>query len=227
MEKRDWIIILGLVVLFIVMLVGVPFMMKMIVQQTVSQVMSPVENAGEQLKTQVSSLLNPTPTIIPDPSTIIYELRSLARLETIQYSMEKVITAEINQEIGFLFGDRILFVAHGIVIAGIDLNQNLELEMKNDVLYLTLPEPEIFIATLDNEKSYVYDRETGILSRGDPNLETAARRAAEEEIRKAALEDGILELARQNADNYLLRLLRGLGYEKVIIDYKAVSGGDQ
>ena len=88
--------------------------------------------------------------------------------------------------------------------------------MVEDVLYVRLPEPEIFVATLDNEKSYVYNRDTGALTHGDVNLETTARRAAEAEIRDAALEDGILQQARQNAESYMMRLLLELGYPEVI-----------
>ncbi|NQU30267.1 MAG: DUF4230 domain-containing protein [Anaerolineae bacterium] len=183
------------------------------------QVLAPIAQANSAMQTQVSELLNPTPTIIPDPVTIIHEVRALARLETIQYSVEKVITAEIGQgTFDFLFGDRLLFVAHGIVIAGIDLEkiapENMQVE--NGVLYVTLPPAEVFIATLDNEKSYVYDRETGALTHGDTNLETTARQAAEHEIYKAALEDGILDLAQQNAENYLEKFFNALGFDNVI-----------
>jgi uncharacterized protein YggE len=80
-----------------------------------------------------------------------------------------------------------------------------------------LPEPEIFIATLDNQKSYVYDRETGVLTHGDINLEATARQAAEEEIKKAAIEDGILEQARQNAEAFMQQFLGTLGYDQVVI----------
>ena len=87
--------------------------------------------ASSRISTQVSTILHPTPTIIPDPVTIINEIRPLARLETIQYTVEKVITAEEGQElIAGLFGDRLLLVAHGTVIAGVDLSkltaENLE-----------------------------------------------------------------------------------------------------
>ena len=57
---------------------------------------------------------------------------------------------------------------------------------------------------------------TGLLTHGDTNLETSARRVAEQEIEKAALEDGILKQAGQNAENYMYRLLRDLGYPEVI-----------
>lgn len=177
------------------------------------------QQANESLQTQVSELLNPTPTILPDPATYINEVRALARLETIQYSIEKVITAEIGQgTFDFLFGDRVLFVAHGVVIAGIDMEKigPDHLRIENGVLYVTLPPSEIFVATLDNQKSYVYDRETGFLSQGVQDLETLARQSAEDEIRRAALEDGILQQAQTNAENYLFRFFQSLGYNNVI-----------
>lgn len=189
---------------------------------TLNHTLAPVQQlaqSNQALQTQVYTLLHPTPTVLPDPVTIIHEVRTLARLETIRYSVEKVITAESNQgALAALFGDRLLFVAHGLVIAGVDMEKigAEDLWVENGVLYVRLPPAEVFLATLDNERSYVYDRETGLFTHGDPNLETTARQVAEQEIYKAALEDGILELARVNAENYLTRLFRGLGYPEVI-----------
>jgi len=178
-----------------------------------------VNQANQALQTQVSNLLNPTPTIIPDPVTYINEVRALARLETIQYSIEKVITGETGGgTFQALFGDKILFVGHGTVIAGIDMEklQPEHMRFENGVLTVRLPPAEIFIATLDNEKSYVYDRETGILAKPDVNLETLVRQRAEEEIRAAAIEDGILEQAQVNAEAYLFKFFAALGYPNTI-----------
>ena len=180
-----------------------------------------INQANEALQTQVSQMMNPTPTIIPDPVTYINEIRALARLETIQYSVEKVITAEVGQgTFGFAFGDKLLFVAHGVVIAGIDMEklQPADMRLDNGVLYVRLPPTEIFIATLDNEKSYVYDRETGLLTKGFVDLETLARQTAEDEIRKAALEDGILVQGQKNAESYLLKFFTALGYKIVLFE---------
>lgn len=187
---------------------------------TVRQSTRPVTELSQSVGTQVAQLLNPTPTIRPDPVTIVREVRSLARLETIQYSMEKVITAESGQGLfGFLFGDRLLLVARGTVIAGVDLGklgpQDVWLDEGGRV-YLRLPEAEIFVATLDNETTYVYDRDSGLLTQGSVDLEAEARRAAEDEIRRAAIEDGILEQAQVNAEAFLYRFLRSLDFEDVI-----------
>jgi len=210
-----------LLVILILVLIGAVYAAFRSLNNSLSDALQPLQETNRELSTQVAVLLHPTPTILPDPITIVHEVRSLARLETIQYTVEKVISAEVNQGLfGPLFGDKLLFVAHGMVIAGVDL-EKLEpgnLTIKDNVLYVQLPQAEIFNATLDNQKSYVYDRETGFLTKGDINLETAARQAAEDEIRKAALEDGILALAQQNAETYLARLFRALGFPEVIFN---------
>jgi uncharacterized protein DUF4230 len=188
-------------------------------QQAVAGPFNQVSDANRALQTQVSNLLNPTPTIIADPITYINEVRALARLETIQYSVEKVITGESGGgTFQSLFGDKILFVGHGTVIAGIDMSklQPEDLHFENGVLTVKLPPAEVFIAALNNEKSYVYDRDTGVLTKPDVNLETLVRQRAEEEILKGALEDGILEQAQTNAEAYLLKFFAALGYPNTI-----------
>jgi hypothetical protein len=186
----------------------------------VQQTTQPIVELRNNVATQVAQLLHPTPTVMPDPVTIVREVRALARLETIQYTVEKVIAAETRQgPFGFLVGDRLLLVAHGEVIAGVDLAQigpdDVWLDSYGRV-YMVLPEPEIFVATLDNDKSYVYQRDTGLLTKGDVNLEATARQAAEDAIREAALEDGILEQARINAESYLYRMMRALDFQDLI-----------
>jgi hypothetical protein len=207
--------------ILVVLAAGVYFIVQT-VRQTAAQAAAPfqqVNQANQALQTEVSQLLNPTPTIIPDPVTYIYDIRALARLETIQYSVEKVITAEQNQgTFDFLFGDRMLFVAHGTVIAGIDMEkiQPGDMQLADGILNVRLPPAEVFIATIDNQKSYVYTRETGILSKQAVDLETLARQAAEQEIMKAAIEDGMLQQAQTNAETYLLKFFNALGYKTVI-----------
>ncbi len=215
---RSWALVIGVLLIVALGALGVVFAVRESMDQA-REVFQPVNDMTSNLGTQVASALNPTPTVIPDPVTIIYQVRSLARLETIQYSIEKVVTAETGQGVfGPLFGDRLLFVAHGEVIAGIDLQKlgPQDMWVEGGILYVRLPQTEIFVATLNNEKSYVYDRDTGLLTHGDVNLETTARQAAEDAIEQAAIEDGILEQARLNAEIYMERLLDTLGFEDVI-----------
>jgi len=221
MEKRNkWLLVLGGGFLGIIIVMGVlGFFLLNFLQQTTDRMLNPIENTNAHLQTQVAQILHPTPTIIPDPVTIVQEIRGLSRLETIQYSVEKVITAEVGQgEFAFLFGDRLLFVAHGTVIAGMDLKnlQSGDVEVESETVFVRLPPTEIFIATLDNDQSYVYSRDKGILTRGNMDLETQARQVAEDEIRNASLDDGILEKARENGEAFIQRFLLNLGFSDVV-----------
>ncbi len=186
---------------------------------TIRRLTQPLEEAEQALQEQIEGIVNPTPTIIPDPITIIHEVRSLSRLETASYSVEKVITAESGQgPFDFLFGDRLILVAHGQVIAGVDLAKMEEGDIivtEDGTVVVTLAPAEILVVKLDNTKSYIYDRDTGLIGM-NPALETGARQAAEEEILNAALEDGILEMAQRNAEIYVLRLILALGFREVI-----------
>lgn len=212
-------IVIGIILFSTILALGIIYGISQMLRQAAEETMAPIADANSSLHTQVAEWLHPTPTVLPDPITIIYEIRSLARLETIQYTLEKVITVEESQgTLSFLFGDKLLFVGHGTVIAGVDLARLRPQDMwvEGGVLFMRLPPAEIFVVDLDNEKSYVYDRETGLLTQGDLNIEKTARMAAENEIAQTALEDGILSQAQENAENYLSRLLRGLGYPDVV-----------
>jgi len=90
--------------------------------------------------------------------------------------------------------------------------------LDGEVLSVHLPAAEVFVATLNNDDSYVYDRTTGIFKKSDPDLETDARQAAEKEILNAALDDGILEQAQINAESFLERLFNDLGYDYVVFE---------
>jgi len=164
-------------------------------------------------------LPQPTPTIYPSAATVIEGVQSLSRLETASYQIEKVITAESGQgPLGFLFGDRLLLIAHGEMIAGVDLSYigPSDLMTTGDgTVYLRLPPVEVFVATLDNSRTYVYDRRTGVAGL-NMQLETAARQEAERLMLQAAIESGLLEKAEENARDVLRSLLLGLGFKHVI-----------
>ena len=183
------------------------------------RLMQPLERAEQALQEQFAGIANPTPTIIPDPVTLIRQVSSLSRLETASYTVEKVITAESGQgTFAFLFGDRLILVAHGQVIAGVDLGQMGEgdiLVTDDGAVVVTMPPAEVLVVTLDSHKSYVVDRDTGLIG-VNPVLETEARQVAEEEILNAALEDGILEMAQRNAETYVRQLILTLGFREVI-----------
>jgi hypothetical protein len=160
-----------------------------------------------------------TPTIYPSSASVIHSVQALSRLETVTYSIEKVITAESGQgPLGFLFGDKLLLIAHGDVIAGIDLAKlsvDDVLTRDDGTIIMRLPPVEIFVATLDNSRTHVYDRRTGVAGL-NTQLESSARLEAERLILQAALEDGVENKAEENAKSVMRSFLMGLGFENIL-----------
>ncbi len=150
---------------------------------------------------------------------ILNKIQQLERLETVRFYMDKIVSGEHESAYlpEFLAGDRLLLIVHGEVIAGIDLGKVKadDIIVRDQSVTVRIPKAEVFTVRIDNERTRVYSRETGLFSRVDPNLETEVRRAAERQLREAAMEEGILKIADKNAHATLTRLLEGLGFQQV------------
>lgn len=158
-----------------------------------------------------------------DRTAVVKEIRSLNRLETASFTIEKVIdagSAESNFIQKLLFGDKILLIAHGDVIAGIDLSQIKEsdISISDSTISVRLPPPTVFATVLDNSKTKVYDRQQGILSDKGKDLESQARTEAETSIRQAACEGGILTQAAENARKQLTILFTTLNFTSITVE---------
>lgn len=153
--------------------------------------------------------------------TVVRQIQQLQRLETVNFTMDKIISGERDNPYlpKFLAGDRLLLVVHGEVIGGIDLAkvQPRDVAVSGRAISLHIPQAEIFSTRIDNAKTRVYSRDTGLFSSPDPNLESEVREAAEQQLQQAALQDGVLKTAEQNAQSTLASMLKGLGFEQVVI----------
>ncbi len=154
--------------------------------------------------------------------TVVNKIQRLQRLETVTYSLDKIIEGDRESPIlpNFLAGDKLLLVVHGEVIAGVDLSQlkSNDIEIRGRNVRVHLPPSQIFITALDNTKTRVYSRTTGLLVPEDPNLESEVRAKAQDQIQQAALADGILATASKNAQATIQSMLLGLGFEHVVFD---------
>src|SRR5580693_1083821 len=151
--------------------------------------------------------------------TVVDRIQRLQRLETVVYTMDKLVTGAKENPIfpDFLAGDRLLMMVHGEVVAGIDFSglKPGDVRLNGREVHLHLPTSQVFSTRLDSAKTRVYSRQTGLLVPTDPNLETEVRQEAERELQAAALADGILQTAQQNAASTITSLLQGLGFEKI------------
>jgi hypothetical protein len=156
-----------------------------------------------------------------DQPTVVRQIQQLQRLETVSYTADKIISGEhANAYLpSFLAGDRLLLVVHGEVVGGINLAvlQPGDVEIRGQKVSIHLPPAEVLSTRIDNAKTRVYSRDTGLFSSPDPNLESEVREEAERELQQAALQDGILETAADNARSTISGMLKGFGFREVDI----------
>jgi len=180
-------------------------------------------NSGQGFLSQVwSAVRGRTLSIDVGQPTVVDHIQRLQRLETVVYTMDKLVTGAKENPVfpDFLAGDRLLMMVHGEVVAGIDFS-NLkpdDVTANGKQIHLHLPQSQVFRTRLDSEKTRVYSRQTGLLVPTDPNLETQVRQEGERQLQEAALAEGILRSAQQNAAATVTSLLQGLGFEKIEIE---------
>ena len=154
-----------------------------------------------------------------DQPTVVRQIQQLQRLETVSFTMDKIISGEHDSPYlpKFLVSDRLLLVVHGEVIGGVDLSklQPNDVVVQGQFISLHLPQAQILVTRLDNAQTRVYSRDTGLFSSPDPNLESEVRQEAERQLQEAAMQGEILKTADGNARTTISSLLQGLGFKKV------------
>jgi len=167
----------------------------------------------------ISNLRGGRTQINVDQPTVVHQIQQLQRLETVSYSMDKIISGEHDNAYlpKFLAGDRLLLVVHGEVVGGINLAslQPGDVVIQGQKVSIHLPAAEVLSTRIDNARTKVYSRDTGLFSSPDPNLESEVREEAERQLRQAALQDGILKIAADNARSTISGMLKGFGFLEV------------
>lgn len=147
-------------------------------------------------------------------ATVIRQIQTLSELVTVKYVIEKVV---ILEDVKWYGENRLLLLAHGVVKAGIDLGEIKpeDVSVQEKKITLKLPMEKITDAYLDDKKTGVIERSTGMVRQFDKDLEQTARRQAVEDIRRAARQNGITNDARERAEAQLRVFLQQAGFEEV------------
>lgn len=198
-------LILGIVLGLLVALLAVPAVAR---------------HAGDSMRNRISlAFLGRHDAINISQPTVIASIQRLARLESVVYTMDKVVEGNRTSQYlpDILTGDKLLMVVHGQAVAGVDLSQvqagNVLIDGRS--VTITVPPAQLLSVSLDNSKTRVYSRITGLLVPADPNLESEVREKAETDLRQSALDSGILTTAEGNARATLTTLLHSLGFQQV------------
>ena len=159
------------------------------------------------------------PARINNTATVLKQVQTLSELVTVKYVFEKIVPLEDRSAIPFGLADnKVLLIAHGIVKAGPDFSrmQPSDLEVHDHKVVMTLPRSVITDAYLDDKRTQVLERSTGLLRTFDKDLEQNARRQAISQIMQAARENAIEKEADDRARAQLANLFKQLGFTEVV-----------
>jgi len=154
------------------------------------------------------------PAQIQNTSTILKQVQTISELSTVKYVFEKLVVLE---DVKWYGENKVLLIAHGIVKAGIDFQKlgTNDIRVTEKKISIALPPPQITDAYLDDKKTQVLERSTGIMRSFDRDLEQNARRQAVDDLKRAARYNGILKEADERARIQLKNLFLQLGFSEV------------
>ena len=205
MQRRTLFVILGGIAIAMLVAVSTGVLVWRMAKRTVAD--------------RVTAVLTPQEKVI-DLAAVITQVRELNRLETAAMRVTHIGRVSQSYKLvpNAIAGDEITFLAEGDVIAGFDLARLQPQDVwrsPDGTINLRLPPAEVLVVRVDNEKSRVINRDTGVLRRRDVDLETRARQHAEENIRNEALKKGVLTIAAESGEKKLAGFLHSVGVEKV------------
>lgn len=170
----------------------------------------------------IAAVFEPEPftDISPVVVSSVHDLGSLTTVEVVEYTI-----VEKGTDAGWLAwarGDSLRMIAVARIGAGVDISGLTpgDFSVSEDgVVEVTIPSAEIQYVAVDNDATEVLDRDMGLFTKGDPQLEGEARQVAETVLVDAAIEDGVLVEAEENATTVLTNFLISLGYTDVVVNF--------
>ena len=153
---------------------------------------------------------------------VVTQVQSLNRLQTVAFSVDTIISSKKQGNWYALWQDeqKGLFVAHGRVNAGVDLNKlapsNVRVSEDGQNIHITLPAAEVFEVYLDDIE--VYDINTGLfgLAKLDPKIFNQAQVAAKKQVLDTACRGDVMQMANDNAQKQVQGLFELTGATVVV-----------
>ncbi|GAB4029336.1 DUF4230 domain-containing protein [Spirosoma gilvum] len=146
-------------------------------------------------------------------SIVLKEVISLGKLELVKYTFKDIV--EHEQVNTFLPNANAILIVEGEATGCIDLTKisAADVTADGDSVTVRLPEPELCTWKINHDRSRVYDTRFSFLDQSQ--LVSDAYRKAEHQVRQSALNSGILEQTRQNANQMLRPVLERISGKKV------------
>lgn len=172
----------------------------------------------------------PTTAQVESSATIVQSVQPLGQFVSVSAQLAKAnIRVEVTEGIQNACGRTAFHVAQGAVEAGIDLTQFTEDDVifntSSNEIMVTLPKPQLTSCRIEYLDQY--QRSTSACGPRWDTIQRLARTVALEEFRDDAIEGGILERARREAEMSLGSVIEALTNREVTIEFKDPVSSDE
>ncbi|AFK02066.1 hypothetical protein Emtol_0915 [Emticicia oligotrophica DSM 17448] len=149
---------------------------------------------------------------------VLKEMSVLGKLELANFAFRDIVEQELVRE--YLPNPKAILIVQGEAIGCIDLTKIKpdDIATNGDTLIVHLPDPELCSYKIDHHKSKIYDTEYAFMN--EQSLMNEAYSRAESKIKESALEMGILDQTKKNAELVLKPLLENISGKKVVLQYR-------
>ncbi len=163
-----------------------------------------------------------TSTVDRSQPAVLQAVRDLSQYHAAvgDYQVVVDIEKDVKWVPAAIAGERTLFVAAGSVDAYIDfgalVENSLTVSEDRQAVEVRLPEPQLAKPNLDNERSYVFGQERGLIDTLGALVSVPQQQqfyvAAEKRIAESAQRSGLIERAKANTKAMLTGMFQALGF---------------
>lgn len=157
------------------------------------------------------------PEVVVTHHTILTTIEELGKMELVRYNFKDVV--EYEKEVSrWIPNSKIALIVAGEAVGCIDFTKLRTQDIRFDgdsLIQIALPAPEICYYKVDHSKSKVFSKENTYFQ--DADLVQDSYRYAEENVKTAALNSGILRQTQVNAERILKPMLEEITGRKVVL----------
>jgi hypothetical protein len=167
-----------------------------------------------------------------DNPVVLQALQDLASYKAASGQFQ--IVADLEEDVklvpSFLAGERTYMVAAGSVDAEVDFSslgpEAVQVTPDRRGVTITLPAAQLSETRIDNDNTYVAERQRGLINRlgealsSNPGDDAKLYQRAEDEMKAAATQSGLTGRAEDNTRDMLTALLTSLGFDDVTIVFQ-------
>ena len=164
-----------------------------------------------------------TPAVAVTHNTVLTQIEQLGRLELVRYHFKDVV--EYSQSTSrWLPDSKAVLIVAGEAVGCIDLRKMTEQDITfigDSTVQIQLPAPELCYYKVDHSKSKIFSLSNTYFQ--DAELVDKGYKYAEKNIKKSALDAGILKQTAVNADKILKPMLEKMTGRKVVLIRKRTT----